>query len=206
MKSRIKKNFGKYKNVDLLFLGEGVYEQMTTNKKLFTPEILQIKDQLKPMCVEFNVLIEKAKVGTTADRYRRDEYQTLFIRQLNMLAEAINADFKGNDVVLESTGFEVIRVPHNLLLGSITGVNASQSRQKGYLDVKMLGGENYKSIKASYTIDINNEESVWETAMFTKKSFSLGPFKTGDVVHIGLTAYGKDNSETESEVIKIGVQ
>ena len=83
---------------------------------------------------------------------------------------------------------------------------SSQSKKQGFIDVRMKGGDNYKSIDVLYSTDKDLEMDKWTHKMYTKKTFSLGKFTPPACLYIKLIAYGKDDSSYESIINSIGVQ
>lgn len=206
MESRVKTGFGSYSNENLLTLAKSVVEQITLHKSKFSNEVLTQKDKLQPMCNEFNHLINLANMRTTVDITKRNQYRVLFEKQINVIATIINLEYKGMDDILELSGFVVMKAPRKLSLTPIEDVVLKQSTQQGFIDVRMKGGNNYKSVDVIYSTQKDLEVDKWNRKMITKKTTSLGKFEKATSLYVKLVAYGKDNTSVESLIKYIGVQ
>jgi hypothetical protein len=206
MLSKLEVNFGKYKNDDLLSLGQNVVAQITSNTSFFNQEVLTQKDQLKPMCIEFANHIDAAKSRSTVEIDKRNSYKVLFIRKLKIISTLINLDYRGDDTVLDASGFKVIKISKNLTITDITDVVLSQSETKGYINVKMVGGNNFRTIKVMYTDDKSLDENQWPYKMVTTKTTSIGEFPSMTGIYVKLIAYGKEGTSVSSAIKSIGVQ
>ena len=206
MLCKIETNFSKYKNADLLALGQNVVFQITSNVSLFNDDVISQKDKLKPMCEIFKNHIDAANTRATLEIKKRNDYRLLFIRKLKIISTILNLDYRGNETVLDASGFKLIIHNRNLLLTPITDVLLTQSNQKGYIDIKMQGGNNYKSINVLYSVDETLDEKLWQSKMVTTKKTSIGQYSSSTNIHVKLVAYGKDSSSEESMIKSISVQ
>lgn len=206
MYPKLELNFSKYTDDGLLALMHNVEEQMTKNLALFAPEFAQQLEVLKPMTLEFQDLVNKAKTRDTVAIARRNEYKKLYVKKIKEFATGINSLYEGQPEQIDACGFGVLTSAHAHYIQPITGVDLSQSKTKGQLIVKMVGGQNFNSVTIKYTTDTSLPEQQWMLKTSTKRTTEIGPFQRGSIVSVKLIAIGLENQEVESTVNTIGVQ
>lgn len=205
MLPKIAKGFESYSNDNLLALAQNVVAQITTNAHLFDETILKMKDELAVITNHFAKLAYAAKSRATIDIDARNEYRPKVTQKLNAIADYLNLNFREKPQAMDGSGFKIITALKSRNITPITSVDITQSKTNGYLDIKMVGGDNFRSGKIFYTKTDDPNIENWEVQEFTKKNTSIGKFEIGDVITLKLTAIGKDNQTVQSQIYKRGI-
>ena len=199
MKKTINMNFSDYNNVDLLHLSRNVISKTTENRFLFYNNIIiKNKDKIVELTKQFESLINKRA------QKEREQCKSELIKYLSQLASAIKLKYNGKNNILELTGFDLISKRDNIY--PIRDIVLEQSNNEGFINVKMLGGHNYKTIEVLYTTDKNKNEKLWKRKKITKKSTKIGRFVKDTNIYVKLIAYSRNRYSVESLVKSIGIQ
>lgn len=205
MLSKIYEGFSNLKDVDLYQLGSDVVEQMTENAKLYNPTLLAEKDKLVPMCQTFQILIDKAGTRAKIAVHEKNDYRKLFLRQLKLIATMINFEYRGDTIALEGCGFKVMLTPKKHKLTPISNLVITQSEHEGYVKVRVVGAQNYKSILVYISQEQNANINEWKQNTMTRKTFELGKYEFGTQIFIQVEAFGIDQTSVKSKIYTVAV-
>ncbi|MCT4614724.1 MAG: hypothetical protein N4A49_07610 [Marinifilaceae bacterium] len=206
MVPRLKTGFSNYNNNDLLVLAENVVYQITENAGMFDQAVLDQKEKVKPISVQFAIMIDKAKTRATLEIDKRNDCRLLLIRQLTLLADLINSKYRTNMAALDASGFVVLKIKKKLELSPITNIQLSQSKTHGRIKLKIIGAKNHKSIELFYATKEELEKNMWSKEMLSIKTWEIGDFEQGTIIYVKAIAYGIDNSFETSQIYSIAVQ
>ena len=206
MRSKLKLGFSGQINSRLVTLGIKVDEMMTKNEHLFTPEIVASKNALGIKTKEFQKIVIEAESNDKVKIDIRNEYRPTYVSSIRVLAIMINMIYTGNDKVLDSTGYDVMKEFKKYVFELIEIMLLSNGEEECSIDVKMKGASGYIFMEMWHTTNKDLPESEWDMDIETSKSGTIEGYKPGEVVYVRVVAVGKYKKEVYSKVSFIAVK
>lgn len=199
MYPRIKTAFSTMSATQLVALGYTVSERMKANAAMFSEELNVDAGLLADMCRSFQASIDKASTRDSVAITEKNKQKDVFKRQLKKMAVEINFNYTKNLAVLESSGFEVMLGAKTHNLKAITSLEIKPGSKRGSIVVRVIGGQNYHSLRVYVYKDLEMKIPVKEFTS-TRKTFEDENYEFGQVYFIKVQATGIDNDTAQSDL------